>query len=380
MKIVHVITSLNTGGAERALYNLLQGGLNNRFENHVISLSDKGTIGPQIEALGVPVITLDMPIGRPTLAGIIKLRRGIHGLQPDLIHGWMYHGNLAATLAHFLAPGKTALVWGVRHSLYEIKNEKRLTQLIVKANRFLSKSPDTILYNSQLSQQQHEQFGFCANNGRVIPNGINLEQFRFSEVERMRIRAELGISEDALVAGHVARFHPMKDHFLFLQAAVDIARRFDNFHCLLIGRDVKLTNEDLIRHIPKHLATRFHLQGERRDVAAVMSAMDVFTLTSEWGEGFPNVLGEAMAMGLPCVTTDVGDSAFIIGDCGKVIKSKDKTALTAMIESFLILPTNGRRLIGRQARQRIEQNFSLGSVTEQYTKLYQSVILEAREM
>lgn len=374
MKIVHVITSLNTGGAERALYNLLQGGLNENSENHVISLSDKGTIGPQIEALGVPVITLDMPIGRPTLTGIIKLRRVIHKLQPDLIHGWMYHGNLAAILARFFSPHKTTLVWGIRHSLYEIKSEKRLTQLIIKANRFLSKSPDTILYNSQLSQQQHEQFGFCANNGRVIPNGINLEQFRFSEAERTRVRAELGIPEDALVAGHVARFHPMKDHRLFLQAAVDIARRFDNFHCLLIGRDVKLTNEDLNRHIPKDLVTRFHLLGERRDVAAVMSAMDVFTLTSEWGEGFPNVLGEAMAMGLPCVATNVGDSALIIGDCGKVIEPKDKSVLIAMIESFLILPATDRRLIGEQARHRIEDNFSLGAIVEQYSNLYKSLV------
>lgn len=373
MKIVHVITSLNTGGAERALYNLLQGGLNKNSENHVISLSDRGTIGPQIEALGVPVITLDMPIGRPTLAGIIKLRQSIKELQPDLIQGWMYHGNLAATLARFFSPNKTTLVWGIRHSLYEIKSEKRLTQLIIKASRSLSKSPDTVLYNSQLSQQQHEQFGFYADNGRAIPNGINLEQFRFSEVERMRVRAELGISEGALVAGHVARFHPMKDHPLFLQAAADIARRFDNFHCLLIGRDIKFTNKDLKKHIPKEFESRFHLLGEHRDVAAVMSAMDIFALTSEWGEGFPNVLGEAMAMGLPCVTTNVGDSALIVGDFGKVIEPKDKTALTAMIESFLILPATDRRLIGEQARQRIEENFSLDAIVEQYSNLYKSL-------
>ena len=374
MKIVHVITSLNTGGAERALYNLLQGGLNENSENHVISLSDKGTIGPQIEALGVPVITLDMPIGRPTLTGIIRLRQAIKELQPDLIQGWMYHGNLAATLARFFSPNKPILIWGIRHSLYEIKTEKRLTQLIIRANRSLSKSPDVILYNSQLSQQQHEQFGFFARNGRVIPNGINLKQFQFSESERMRVRAELGIPEDALVAGHVARFHPMKDHSLFLQAAVDIARRFNSFHCLLIGRDIKLTNKDLKKHIPKEFENRFHLLGEYRDVAGVMSAMDIFALTSEWGEGFPNVLGEAMAIGLPCVTTDVGDSALIIGDCGKVIEPKDKTALTAMIESFLNLSVTDRRLIGEQARHRIEENFSLDAIVEQYSNLYKSLV------
>ncbi|MBV1888830.1 MAG: glycosyltransferase [Proteobacteria bacterium] len=374
MKIIHVITSLNTGGAERALYNLLQGGLNKNHENHVVSLNDTGTIGPQIEALGVPVITLDMPIGRPTLTGIIKLQRAIRELNPDLIQGWMYHGNLAATLARFFSPNKTILIWGIRHSLYEIKSEKWLTQLIIKANRSLSKSPDVILYNSQLSQQQHEKFGFFSSNGRVIPNGINLKQFQFSEVERIRVRAELGIPEDALVAGHVARFHPMKDHPLFLQAAVDIARRFDNFHCLLIGRDIKFTNEDLKKHIPNELESRFHLLGERRDVASVMSAMDIFTLTSEWGEGFPNVLGEAMATGLLCVTTNVGDSALIIGDCRKIIEPKDKTALTAMIESFFNLPATDRRVIGEQARHRIEEKFSLAAIVEKYSNLYGSAV------
>jgi glycosyltransferase involved in cell wall biosynthesis len=189
LKIIHIITGLATGGAERALYNLLQGGLSTEFDSYVISLSDKGTMGSQIEALGVSVITLNMRAGRPTLAGLLKLRSVIKTLQPDLIQGWMYHGNLAPTLARFFMANKPSLVWNVRQSLYQIKDEKSLTALVIKANRFFSTIPDALLYNSQLSRQQHEAFGFSAEKGRVIPNGIDLQRFSFSDEPRQRLRS-----------------------------------------------------------------------------------------------------------------------------------------------------------------------------------------------
>lgn len=379
MNIAHLITGLSTGGAERALYNLLQGGLAVKFNTYVISLSDKGTIGSQIEALGVPVITLDMPVGRPTLTGVAKLRRVIKKLQPDLIQGWMYHGNLAATLSRSLLSGKTALLWNVRHSLYQIEDEKRLTQLVIKANRFLSHTPEKILYNSQLSRQQHEKFGLHDNKGRVIPNGVNLKRFCYSDDERQRIRIELAIPAEALVIGHVARLHPMKDHSLFLSAAVDIAQRNPNAHFLLCGRDVRLDNESLKHQIPTTLKNRFHLLGERSDVTELMSAMDIFCQSS-WSEAFPNVLGEAMSVGLPCVATDVGDSALIVGDCGVVIKPRNKVALTAAIESLLTLSANERQLIGERSRSRIEENFALGEIVKQYETLYRKIISEKRKI
>ncbi|MBL4606726.1 MAG: glycosyltransferase, partial [Pseudomonadales bacterium] len=361
MNVIHVITGLSIGGAERALYNLLQGGLTENFDNYVISLSSIGTIGALIESLGVPVIALDMPVGKLTLTGVIKLHRTIHKLQPDLIQGWMYHGNLAATFSRFLISNKTALVWNVRQSLYQIENEKWLTQLVIRATRFLSKSPDTILYNSHLSRQQHEQFGFYANNGQVIPNGIDLERFCFSDIERQRVRAELDIQPDVLIVGHVARLHPMKDHPLFLNSAIDLGLRHNNVHFMLIGRDVTFDNKNLEKQISTTLTNRFHLLGERGDVAALMSSMDIFCQSS-WSEAFPNVLGEAVSAKLPCVATDVGDSALILGDCGVIVKPRDKIALTAGIESLLILSANERQLFGERARKRIKENYALGAI------------------
>ncbi|MDH5256639.1 MAG: glycosyltransferase [Gammaproteobacteria bacterium] len=375
MRVVHIITGLATGGAERALYNLLQGGLSSKFDSHVISLSDEGTMGPQIEALGVPVITMGLAAGRPTIGSLLKLRKIIKTLRPDLIQGWMYHGNLAAIIARFFALNKTVLIWNIRHSLYGLASEKRLTRLVIRANRFFSASADALLYNSQLSRQQHEAFGFVENKGRVIPNGIDLQQFCFLQDARERVRSELAISTEALIVGHVARLHPMKDHSSFLQAAVTIALRYPSTHFVLSGRDVCLTNVSLKKKIPIALQPRFHLLGERSDVADLMSAMDVFCQSS-WSEAFPNVLGEAMAVSMPCVATDVGDSSLIIGDCGVVVAPRDQAALTAAIESLLELPAIERRLLGEKARRRIEDKFTLGKIVEKYSTLYKISIIE----
>ena len=379
MKVVHIITGLATGGAERALYNLLQGGLSTEFDSHVISLSDEGTIGSQIKTLGVPVITLNMRPGRPTLAGLLKLRTVIKQLQPDLIQGWMYHGNLAAILARFFVNNKSALIWNVRQSLYNIEDEKWLTRWVIKINRFFSDSPDVLLYNSQLSRQQHEVFCFSTDKGCVIPNGIDLQSFSYSDEARQRLRAELNIPEKAVVIGHVARLHPMKDHATFLKAAVMLAQRHTDIQFILSGRGVSKDDEPFEALIPMTLQNRFHLLGERSDVADLMSAMDIFCQSS-WSEAFPNVLGEAMAMGVPCVATDVGDSQLIIGECGVVVPPRDEYSLTVGLESLLMLESSERKLLGQQASQRIEAMFSLGEITQSYINLYKEISVKKRKI
>jgi len=376
--VVHIITGLNTGGAERALYNLLNGGLADRFDSSVISLMDEGTIGSQIKALGVPVISLGMKKGLPTFSVLKKLRKEIRDRKPDLIQGWMYHGNLAATLACSMCSKKVAVLWNVRHSLYDLGHEKLMTRQIIRANRFFSRLADTLLYNSQISRQQHEFFGFKRNKGQVIPNGIDLDRFRFSGNSRQRIRDELVIPIDALVVGHIARYHPMKDHVNFLQAALSVISSHPSIHFVLIGRDVSLDNKDLTCLIPDSLRRQFHFLGERTDVHELMSAMDIASSSSSYGEAFPNVVGEAMAASLSCVVTDVGDSAYIVGDIGVVVHPQDSDALAAGIESLLVLSQLERQELGVKARQRIEGHFSLTAIVKQYSALYKAKIEEKR--
>jgi len=376
LKIIHIITGLATGGAERALCNLLRGGLIDRFDNHVISLSNEGTVGPQIRALGVSVTTLDMRDGRPSLSGLRKLHRVIREFQPDVVQGWMYHGNLVATLAHRFASGRTTLVWNIRQTLYELDYEKPMTRNVIRLNRFFSTYPGVLLYNSQLSRMQHEKFGFSSREGQVIPNGIDVQRFSFSEDTRQHVRTELDIPAAAQVVGHVARLHPMKDHSAFLRAAAGLALRYPNTHFLLSGRGVSLENLTLAQLVPAQVRDRFHLLGERGDVSKLMSAMDIFCLSSAWGEGFPNVIGEAMATGVPCVATDVGDSAIVIGDTGVVIPPRNKEALADGIESLLTVPLEERRALGESARARIEANYTLGAIVGQYVVLYEKLMTE----
>ncbi len=379
MKTLHIITGLATGGAERALYNLLHGGLASRFDNHIISLSDEGTLGEPIKQLGGPVTPLGMRGGVPTLSGLVKLRQVMQSFQPDLIQGWMYHGNLAATLAASLSKHSPAVIWNVRHSLYDLGYERFMTRQVIRLNRLLSSRPATILYNSKVSRGQHEAFGFAVEPGQVIPNGIDIERFECSELLRKKIRAELTIPEQAQVVGHVARFHPMKDHSLFLRAAVEIARRNENAHFVLSGRNVTLENRELGSLIPDSCYNRFHLLGERADIPALMAAMDILS-SSSYGEGFPNVIGEAMATSLPCVVTDVGDSGFIVGEHGVVVPPKDQVALVTGIEKLLSLPEDELQALGAQGRKRIEDNFSLTAIVHQYAELYEKICLERKRI
>lgn len=372
--VFHVVTGLSTGGAERALYNLLHGGLVKQFNNYVISLIDRGTMGSQIEDLGVPVISLGLHNGRPSFSSFKKLRSAVRKFQPYIIQGWMYHGNLAASLACTMASRRPALAWNVRHSLYDLTYEKPMTRQVIRGNRFFSSGPNALLYNSSIARKQHEEFGFYMCNSQVIPNGIDVKKFCFSREARQRICFELGIPLEAQIVGHVGRFHPMKDHPNFLRAAVKLAFRYPNVHFLLAGRKVSMANKGLVQMIPAQVRSRFYLLDERNDASDLMSAMDVCTSSSFYGEGFSNVLGEAMASSVPCVATDVGDSAIIIGNTGVLVPPQDENALAAGIEKILTMPVEERRSLGVCARTRIEENYTLGSIVERYVTLYRELM------
>jgi len=325
-------------------------------------------MGPRIRKLGVPVATLGLKRGVPFLTAVWRLRQIIHEVKPSIIQGWMYHGNLAAWLGGRFASNTPAIFWNVRQSLYDLRDEKPLTRQVIRVNRLLSSRTDAIIYNSRLSKKQHEAFGFAHAHGIVIPNGIDLERFRFSVDARSRIRADLNIPQDALLVGHVARYHLMKNHAGFLEAAVRVAERIPKTQFVLAGKDVTRENRNLSGVIPRHLTQRFHLLGERKDIPELMSAMDIFCLSSE-AEAFPNVLLEAMACGVPCVTTDVGDAAYIIGDIGLVVPPRNIAALADGMERLLSMPEAERRNLGTIARERIVQNFSLGKMVEKYEKV-----------
>lgn len=376
MKILHVITGLSTGGAEMMLYKLLSGMNREQFEPVVISLMDRGTLGDRIEALGIPVYSMGLKLGKSTPLSIWCLIRTLRQLQPDLIQGWMIHGNLAAQLASIsiFMPKKVPILWNIRHSALSKSDASRITLLLIKLLSYLSHLPTRIIYNSKVGAGDHEKIGYNADKTQVIPNGFDTKLFTKSLEARRRFRGELGLSEDAFLIGLIGRYHPMKDHSNFLQAAKTLLATKPNVQFVFAGKGVDWDNPLLQRLILElEVASQVHLLGERADIPYITAALDIATSAS-YGEGFPNVVGEAMSCGVPCVVTDVGDSAWIVGNTGQVVQPRKPEALCAGWLKLIEMGVEARRDLGAKARQRIEDLFSIESIVQQYEQLYQEVI------
>ncbi|MCP4745290.1 MAG: glycosyltransferase [Desulfobacteraceae bacterium] len=373
-RIMHIITGLSTGGAERALYNLIKGGLGSKFDTAVISLSDMGVFGPRIRALVVPVYALNLKTPSSLPLAMMRLWRIVRKFRPDLVQGWMYHGNLAATMISRFFAHQAPVAWNIRHSLYSLEYEKPATRHVIHGNRMISRWANKIIYNSRLSRRQHVSLGLCDRRGLVIPNGFDLHYWKPDDNARLAVRSSLGINQGALVVGNIARYHPMKDHILLLEAAKQVLKKRSDVVFLLAGRQVVDSNPDFQPLLAQLPSKRLMLLGERADIKKYLSAMDILCLSSAWGEAFPNVLGEAMACGVPCVTTDVGDSRYIVSKTGLVVPPKNKNALAEALLNFLDKSRTERTALAIAARQRIQANFSLEAVADQYTAVCRAMI------
>lgn len=366
--ITHIITGLDVGGAERALHTLLTNGLEGPFRNHVISLMGPGHYGPLLEQAGIPVTCLHMRPGRPSLRALRRLRAALRAHPPDILQGWMYHGNLAACLGQRWFRRDAMLAWNIRMSLEGVALLGRSTRFMIGLGARLSGKPSAIIYNSERSRAQHEAVGYDAARGRYIPNGFDTERWRPDLALRAAVRAELGLTEADRVIGFVGRGHPDKDPEKLFQAFFKVGAQNPRAVLVAIGRD-------LDRFGP--ISERVILTGQRHDVPSLMQAFDLLCLSSRF-EGFPNVIGEAMATGVPCVTTDVGDAAAIVGDTGWVVPPRDSDALARALIDALETPPEEMRARGAVARARIEAEFSIKSVVARYVTLYERLIEEKR--
>ena len=375
MKIVYLTTGLNMGGAEVMLYNLLSNIDRDRFEPTVISLMDKGVFGEQIEQLDIPVHSAGMLIGKPSLASVKKVIDLIKQTQPDLIQGWMYHGNLAAQFFNFVSGKKIPVLWSIHHSLHDLPSEKPLTQGIIRFGSWSSKYISKVAYVSEKSKGQHQKLGYYAKNGCIVPNGFDISKFKPSPEVRQKFRQELGISDDTFLIGSLARYHPMKDHANLLRAAKVLVEQSPDTKFVLIGTDVDNENSaltDLIAELD--IGKSVYLLGQRRDIPEITPALDILTSSSAFGEAFPLVIGEAMACGIPCVVTDIGDSGWIVGDTGKAVPPKNPAALAQAWQEMIDLDPAARAEKSAAARQRIVEKFALDSIVDQYENIYQSVV------
>ncbi len=372
-RVTHVITALNLGGAERALYSLLTGGLASEFESRVISLTDTGHFGPLLRAAGIAVTCLGMRRGRLAPAALfLGLRKALRNAPSDLLQGWMYHGNLAASMGSLAAP-RTAVAWNIRHSLEGLPEEGRGTRFGIRVGRLISRMPKAIIYNSDRSRRQHEEAGFASARGHVIPNGFDTQAWHPSASDRLEVRSEIGLRDEECLLGFVGRHHPLKDVPNFLRSLRPAMSERSNLHAALVGPDIGPASTDLRPLLSELPSDRVHVLGRRTDVARLMRGFDLLCLSS-CAEGFPNVLGEAMASGVPCITTDVGSAAEVVSETGWVVPARDPAALAAAIVDAASLNPAARRFRGERARERICQSFSLDAVVDRYRSLYREML------
>ena len=356
------------------LYKLLSHIDRMTFESKVISLTDIGSIGKKIQALGIQVMALGMRRGVPNPSATVRLVRWLRRDSPDLVQTWMYHADLIGGIATKLT-GSIPVVWNIRHMSLDLHGNKISTIWTAKACAFLSRFiPTRIVCCADASRKVHKELGYTSDKMVVMPNGFDLGAFKSNLASRQVVRQELGIPDEALLIGLVGRFDPQKDHHSFVQAAALLCDQQPDVYFLLCGEGITWENTELVGWINESgIRDRCHLLGQREDIPLLTASLDIAT-SSSYSEGFPNVIGEAMSCGVPCVVTDVGDSAWIVGDTGLVVSSRDPAALANAWLKLIELGQDKRLALGMMARQRIIENFSLDDVVKKYEMLYKEVL------
>lgn len=323
---------------------------------------------------GIPVHCLDMPRGRVTWKGLRTLWRILRTSRPDVVQTWMYHADFVGGVVARLA-GFPRVFWGIRHSDLETRAVGRSTVLVVRACALLSRRiPERVICCAESAARVHAAIGYRREKLVVIPNGYDFSKVRPDPAARRRLRAEWGVADGLPLFGMVGRFNPQKDHRNLVDALGMLLARGVDFRCVLAGEGVTRENVELFRWLQgQGLEDRVILLGSRSDVPDVMNALDLHVLSSGSGEAFPNVLAEAMACGTPCVTTDVGDAASIVGDTGWVVPARSPEALAeALHAATLLLHQRGAQWEARQlaCRARIESRYGIDRMVSAFRSVW----------
>jgi glycosyltransferase involved in cell wall biosynthesis len=365
--ILHLITGLDSGGAEQMLARLALRLDRRRHRSVIVNMTGGGGLAQVLRCAGIELFSLEMRRDWPDLRGLARLIGILRRVRPDILQTWLYHADLLGSVAWAAARMPCRLFWNIRCT--ETLDAGIIRCLLV----WLSRTPEIVVVNSLAGKRFHEALGYRPRSWVHIPNGCDTEAFRFDPQGRNRLRNELEITDDMIAIGLPARYHPMKDHDNFLAAAAQLKTLHRRAVFILVGAGADGSNRPLSDAIASHgLSRDVRVLGHHADMAAVYSALDVVTLSSAFGEGCPNVLIEAMSCGVPCVATDCGDAADLLGSHGIIVPTRDPQALAAAWEQLIALGPNGRQRLGSEARQRIFEHYDLNGITARYEALYAS--------
>lgn len=370
MRVLHLITSLGSGGAETQLGRLAVGLRDQGHSVCVVALTDLGREAERLRVAGIRVEGLGMRRGVPGLSALFRLRAILRRWRPDVVQTWLYHADLLGLVA--CAGSGVPVVWNLRCAYMDFSRYNPLTRQVVRLCALLSRFPAAVVANSRDAVSRHVQLGYKSRTFQIIPNGFDTDAFMPDPVGAANVRERFGLA-DAPLVGMVARWDPMKDHATFFAMAKMLRESVSDVRFLLCGEAIVPENGelmDLVRNAG--LDASVILAGPQGDMPAIMSSLDVLACPSI-GESFPNVVGEAMACGTLCVVTDVGDCAEIVGDTGFVVPVGDARAMCERVRQCLSMSSEMRREHSEKARNRVLNRYSIAAMVEKYLQFWKTV-------
>ena len=373
-KIVHIITALSVGGAEQALYKLLLNTDNSKYTTTVVSLTSVGMKAKKIKRLGVDVYSCNMNKGIHGVLGLYVLVKVLRKVRPDIVQTWLYHSDLiGGIIAKTL--GIKNIIWGIRTT--DIKSTSIVTYIVRFICAKLSRSiPEKIIVVAESSKNKHVELGYYEPKMLVIPNGFEYRNASSKFQDIQLIKSKLHINKKDFVIGAVGRFSYDKGHDVLIQASKEILKKFPNVKFLLVGPGLELSNKKVVSIIKKNSdLSRFLLVGEQSNINSYLQMMNIFCLPSRT-EGFPNILGEAMLLGVPCVATNVGDVSILGGNEVLLSKAGSSEDLSRKIVEMMSFAESTRNQIGLILQNRIIENYPISNTVIKHHLLYQELLKE----
>ena len=355
--VVHVITNFaGVGGAEMMLSRLVAQ-TQAEYEHIIIALMNVSDVYTETLKLCSSHYSLNWK-GINSFSVMLKLRTLLQQIQPNVVQGWMYHANVMTSLSLLGMQQKPPVFWGVHHSLASPKEESLSTKVALNLSKIFSQQPKGIVYCAHSSLEQHQAFGFNNANQQVIANGVALDQFQVNEQ-----------LHEPITIGFAGRYHTAKGYAYLLQVIAELKDQPIIFK--IAGSGANLDTPEIKQAFAEHQLDpqKVQLFDQVSGMPAFYQSLDAFLMTSIT-EGFPNVLVEAMASGLPCIMTDVGDAKYIVEDMGWVVAPRDVAALKAAILEYVKLSQADKHSLKQQTRARVEQNFSIQHVSQQYMTVW----------
>jgi glycosyltransferase involved in cell wall biosynthesis len=371
MKILHIITGLGDGGAENTLYKICKYDRSN--QHVVISLKGPDKYFSLLKKIDIKVCCINMKFF--SIFKFFYLIKLLLFFKPDIVQTWLVHGDFIGGIAARLA-GIKNIVWNVRYSNLERQKIKLTTFLLLKILAKLSFFlPRSIVVVSKSARLNCIELGYCKKKLNFIPNGYDLSILKPNKNHKTYFKKKFKINKQTILIGTVARYDPKKDHINLLKAISLIRSRNKNFLCILVGYNIDKNNTSLVKEIKRlNLFKYVKLLGQKNDISQIMNGLDVYVQSSGYGEGFPNVVAESMACGTPCVVTDVGDAAFIVGKTGWIVPPKNSLKLAKKIKQALF-EIGSKNWSKRRAevRLRIKNNFKMEIMLKSYNELWINV-------